>query len=74
MPLNKILLSSIAVICAIAICVFISVLAWSIAEETESKIVLAAMTGIVVASIAVAAVLCVLLLACLVLYIWRCAG
>ena len=74
MPTSKILLSSLAVIGVIAICVFIAVLAWSVAEETESKIVLAVMTGIVVASIAVAAVLCVILIACLVSCIWWCAG
>ena len=74
MAISKILLSSLAVIGVIAICVFIAVLAWSVAEETESKIVLAVMTGIVVASIAVAAVLCVILIACLVSCIWWCAG
>ena len=74
MPTSKILLSSLIVIGAIAICVFIAVLAWSIAEGTESKIVLYVMAGIVVASIAVAAVLCVILIACLVSYIWGCAG
>ena len=74
MPTSKILLSSLAVIGAIAICIFIAVLAWSIAEETESKIVLSVMAGIVVASIAVAAVLCVILIACLVSYIWWCAA